>query len=175
MKKLALFIAMAFIAFLSNAQEKGDMSAGVRINLGTSPNTGLGSQFGLGLDFNYSLTDAIRLAPEFNFFFPKKELGWKWNTWDFSINGQYLFKLGGDKFVVYPQFGLTLQGASMKADGWDDDWGRGKVSETKFGINFGAGAEYMLSDALSADFRVKYNIVSNWARAVVGIGVAYRF
>lgn len=174
MKKLVLILTMVFITVVVNAQEKGDMSAGLRLNLGTSPHSGMGSQMGLGLDFNYSITDAIRLAPEFNFFFPKKELGVKWNTWDFSINGQYLFKLGNSKkFVVYPQFGLTLQGASVKLD--YAGFGDAKTSETKFGINFGAGAEYMISDALSADFRVKYNIVSNWSRAVIGIGIAYRF
>ncbi len=101
----------------------------------------------------------------------------KWNTWDFSINGQYLFKLGD--VVLYPQFGLTIQGASVKWDG-ADEWeeyggGAAKSSETKFGINFGAGVEYRLSEAISLDFRAKYNVVSNWSRAVIGVGAAYHF
>lgn len=173
MKKVVLFITMALITLTMTAQEKGDMAAGIRLNLGTSPHSGYGSQVGMGLDFIYSLTDAIRLAPDFNFFFPKKEFGGKWNTWDFGINGQYVFKLGQSKFLVYPQFGLNIQGVSVKYD--DEILRDSKYSETKFGINIGAGGEYLISDVLSANFRVKYIIVSNWSRAVAGIGIAYRF
>ncbi|WP_068691685.1 outer membrane beta-barrel protein [Culturomica massiliensis] len=182
MKSFVLTLAIALSGMYVQAQEKGDVSAGLRLNLGTSPAAGLSSQFGVGLDFNWSITDAIRLSPEFNFFFPKKvaeALGaeLKWNTWDFSINGQYLFKLGD--VVLYPQFGLTIQGASVKWDG-ADEWeeyggGAAKSSETKFGINFGAGVEYRLSEAISLDFRAKYNVVSNWSRAVIGVGAAYHF
>ena len=177
MKSFVLTLAIALSGMYVQAQEKGDVSAGLRLNLGTSPAAGLSSQFGVGLDFNWSITDAIRLSPESKKVAEALGAELKWNTWDFSINGQYLFKLGD--VVLYPQFGLTIQGASVKWDG-ADEWeeyggGAAKSSETKFGINFGAGVEYRLSEAISLDFRAKYNVVSNWSRAVVGVGAAYHF
>lgn len=48
-------------------------------------------------------------------------------------------------------------------------------SETKFGINAGAGIEYFISDNFKINAEVKYQYVKDYDRPVIAIGAAYVF
>ena len=71
MKKfMLLFVAAMCVAVTSTtqvqAQEKGDMAAGVQFALGTGDSF---TNVGLGAKFQWNVIDRLRLEPSFNFFF----------------------------------------------------------------------------------------------------------
>lgn len=49
------------------------------------------------------------------------------------------------------------------------------ASESKIGFNVGAGFEYDLSDKLSIFAEGRYQIVSDFNQAVIGVGLTYKF
>ena len=166
MKKVILLLVMMVSVLCVNAQKKGDMAAGAHFVYGTSSDI---SNFGLGLKFQWNVTDVIRLEPSFNYFFPKDEgLGFKYNMTDFNANVHYLFPLKNEKFLFYPLAGLSYMNVSVKVLGV-------KASDGKFGFNIGGGGEYRLSDVLSLNLGIKYQIIADFNRPVFGLGVKYRF
>lgn len=167
--KKAMFILVATLVVGSvNAQEKGDMAAGLNLSYGTKNGF---SNFGIGAKFQYNLTDAFRIEPSATYFLKKDNV----NMWDINANVHYLFHLG-DSFVVYPLAGLTFVGwkvsASVEYEGIKVG---GSVSETKFGANLGAGAQYWLTSSFGLNFEAKYQIVSDIDRPIFSLGAVLKF
>ena len=111
MKKL-LFVLTAIMCLSVvsvNAQSKGDMAAGVNLNLGfaygndmTTEDGGDFSNIGIGAKFQYNITDPIRLEAAFNKFLKKDYI----SMYDFMVNAHYLFGIGN--LTVYPAVGLGV-------------------------------------------------------------------
>lgn len=59
----------------------------------------------------------------------------------------------------------------------EDDiaYGSASGSESKFGVNLGAGLQYDLTDKLSLNFEAKYQLISDFDQMMFGVGVAYKF
>lgn len=175
LRKVLFMAVMLMAAFTLQAQEKGDMAAGANLSYGTKDGY---NNFGVGAKFQYNLTDALRLEPSATYFFKKDYL----SMWDINVNLHYLFPLG-EKFSIYPLAGVSLLGAKADYDDWVDDvleeWGveggGGSSSETKFGANLGAGAQYWLTSGFALTFEVKYQLVSDFDRPVFTLGGAFRF
>lgn len=164
---LSLVVAF-FAAFTIQAQEKGDMAAGLNLSYGTKSGY---SNLGIGAKYQYSFTDAIRLEPSATYFFKKDYV----SMWDINVNVHYLFHLA-DKFSLYPLAGVSLLGA--KADLGDElkEYGvKASASETKFGVNLGGGAQYRLSENFALALEIKYQLVSDYDRPVFTLGAAYKF
>lgn len=159
MKKLFALVAVALMACSINvkAQEKGDITLGAQFVYGMESNY---KNMGLGVKMQYGLTDNIRLEPSFNYFFEKDYL----KVWDVNINAHYVFKVA-EKFNLYPLAGITMVGLSP-------DEGDG---ETYFGGNIGVGAEYWFTPAFALNAEMKYQIVSDFDRPVLGIGCIFAF
>ena len=161
MKKLLVIAIMAVIGFSVNAQsQKGDMAAGVNLSLGTGSGF---TNFGIGAEFQWNITDAIRLEPSVNYFLESDFV----SMWDVNVDAQYVFDVA-NKLEVYPFVGLTVLGA--KADVWGYS-----ASSTNFGANIGGGAQYWFTDKIAASLEVKYQLVSDFDRVVLSLGAAYKF
>jgi outer membrane protein X len=115
---------------------------------------------GIGAKFFYNVTDPIRLAGEFDLFFPKYET----TCWDISAYGHYLFPVA-DQVVVYPSVGLGIFGAKLK--GFDGN--------SDFVFSLGGGADYALTPTLSLTGELRIKICDGHTRLNFVAGVAYKF
>ena len=64
MKKLIVLFSMMFFIMGSAFAQKGIQSAGVHLSYGTEIES-----FGIGVKYQYMITDNIRLEPSMNYFF----------------------------------------------------------------------------------------------------------
>lgn len=153
-------VAIMMIAGASAANaQKGEQALGVNVVYGTEiSNVGFGVQYQLGI------TDALRLAPSFEYYLKKNGV----TFWDINANLHYVFNLS-DKFEVYPLAGVGY--AHTKTE-YDED---GSVSAGDFAINVGGGAGYHLSDNLSLMVDLKYQIISGFSQFAPAIGLKFRF
>lgn len=174
-RKAMFILVAALVACSVNAQEKGDMAAGLNLSYGLHSDY---KNFGIGAKFQYNLTDAIRIEPSVSYFLKKDYM----SMWDINANIHYLFHVG-DNFVIYPLAGLTFLGA--KADFGDalGEWGdlvegyggKTSASETKFGANLGGGAQYWLTKNFALNLEIKYQLVSDFDRPVISLGGVFKF
>ncbi len=160
MKKRVLMLMMVVgTTVFAYGQSAGDMALGVNLSYGFKDHF---NAAGLGLKMQWNVTDAIRLEPSTTYFFEKHNV----NLWDVNFNAHYLVPVA-ERFYIYPLAGISLVGASYDWDGADGD--------TDFGVNLGAGAEALLTDRVSLNLELKYQIVSDWNRPVLSLGLAYKF
>lgn len=163
-RKVMFVLVTTLVACSVNAQEKGDKAAGLNLSYGSKDGF---SNFGIGAKFQYNLTDAFRIEPSATYFLKKDNV----NMWDINANVHYLFHVG-DSFVIYPLAGLTFVGWKVSVE-WE---GMGaSVSETKFGANLGAGAQYWLTSSFGLNLEAKYQIVSNIDRPIFSLGAVMKF
>lgn len=157
MKKQFIALCMALVGLCASAQEKGDMAAG--LNLGVAPFVGNGvstTNFGLGAKFQYNVSDPVRLEADIDYWFKSQGMG----VFDISANAHYLFKLS-DKFNLYPVVGIG--------------YGRITGELNRFLVNAGVGAEYAITDKISAGAEFKYQFMKDFGRLPITIGVTYKF
>lgn len=183
-----MLVAVVMIASVGSAfAQKGEMAGGLNLSYGTEI-----SNLGIGVKYQYNVTNPIRLEGSFDYFLEKDGL----KMWDINVNAHYLFPVA-DKFNVYPLVGLTyancgVGGASgggfLDYDG-DEEWdadepslsgdgsesGSSSTSEGKFGVNLGAGVQYDITDKIAASFEAKYQIISGFNQLVIGVGAIYKF
>lgn len=180
-------MCMALAVICGSAQQKGDMAVG--LNLGVAPCLESGAKvtnFGLGAKFQYNLTNPVRLEAALDYGFKSKGA----DVMTFGVNAHYLFNVAG-RLNVYPIVGLGYAhcglGGSVDSDD-DSDYSRAfevnvpgyeeesvSVSANKFYFNVGAGAEYPITDKLSASLELKYQYIKNFSRLPISIGVTYKF
>lgn len=161
---MLLFVAAMCVAVTSTtqvqAQQKGDMAAGVQFAFGTGD--GL-SNMGVGAKFQWNVIDRLRLEPSFTYFF-KKDLV---SMWDFNANVHYQFSVG-NMIDLYPLAGLSVLGAKASVLGFS-------ASDTEFGLNLGGGADFKLSENWAINVEAKYKIGGAWSRLIITAGAAYKF
>lgn len=159
MKKLIVLFGMMFFIMSSALAQKGIQAAGVNLSYGTEIES-----IGIGVKYQYNLTDNIRLEPSFNYFFENKGV----DMFDINANVHYLFPMASN-IRVYPSAGLTYAK-------WSADAGHGwEVSTSKFGLNLGGGAEFDISDNLMMNVELRYQLVSDFDQSLIHIGIAYMF
>jgi outer membrane protein W len=177
--KKHLFASFMLVAILGQAnviaQEKGDFRVGVTGALGTQSSVSGSSDAGLGLTFtgDYFVTDAIDISLGYTFFFkssaslPSSEVSLESGTVD--LDGKYYFL--NESVGVYGLFGLSLGFATITTT---IDFGNGPtvfpVSDSKFAMNMGAGADYYLGDKLFLNGQAKYNFALEQVVFNLGVG-----
>ena len=143
------------------AQSAGDQAFG--INLGLAPYVGSGAysltNFQLGVLYQYSVVDNIRLEGDLNFGFKDKGIG----MFDVSGNVQYLFN-PASRFTFYPFVGIGYGNIS----GWGS-------SSARLLFNIGLGGEYSLPANISVGLRVNYQYVKDLCRLPIAVYATYRF
>ena len=157
MKKF-LMVACAMLFSAAMFAQQGEKSLGVNLKLGLDDP----KSTGIGIKGQYGFTDQIRGEASFNYFLKKDRI----TMFDINANVHYVFTFGD--FGVYPLAGVTLQHMSVDVPGAD--------SESKFGVNVGAGAEYPITEKIKVNLEFTYKIASdNWDRSLMGLGVSYKF
>lgn len=169
MKKNFLFACLMLLGTAAFAQ-KAEMGVGLNLNYGLHSDY---KNFGFGGKFQYTFSALpLRAEASANYFLKKDEC----TMWDINANVHYLFGLG-DKLRAYPIFGVTLLGSKVSMPAMDYGYGvevEGEdASDTNVGINAGAGIEYQLTNNLYIGAEVKYQIVKDWDRPVVSVGLTY--
>ncbi|MCR4837024.1 MAG: porin family protein [Bacteroidaceae bacterium] len=156
MKKF-LMVACAMLFSAAMFAQQGEKSLGVNFKFGLDDP----KSTGIGLKGQYGFTDQIRGEASFNYFLKKDHV----TEFDINLNVQYVFTFG--EFGVYPFAGVSLQSASP-------DYGD---SESKFGANVGAGAEYSITEKIKLNLEFTYKTGSNefWDRSLIGVGASYKF
>ena len=159
MKKLFVLFSMMFFVMSSAFAQKGIQATGIQLNYGTEI-----SSIGIGLKYQYNITNEIRLEPSVNYYFENDGL----DMFDINANVHYLFPMSSN-VRVYPLAGLSYSKWSADAgNGWE-------VSTNKFGLNLGGGAEFDINKDLMMNFEVKYQLINDFDQAVISMGIAYMF
>ncbi len=164
-------IAIVMTTVTANAQEKGDMAAGVKLGFATSNGY---SHLGAGAKFQYNILDPLRLEGSFTYFLPKEMGGGlvsaKTSMWDASVNAHWLFGLG-DKVNLYPLAGLGIFGVTSKAE----VLGIGaSVSTNDFALNLGGGVDFKISQSIALNAEAKY-MIAGGGLLVLSAGVGFMF
>lgn len=187
MKRLTLVVLAVCMACGFAFAQQGEKAVGINLGYGSGD---FHKAFKIGAEFKYNVTDAIRIAPGFDYFFKSNGVG----LWGINANAHYLFDIKSvNGLKVYPLAGISLLGSliSDEATGiegvdWDDihpgigDYVDGAMEEatknqTKFGFNIGAGIQYPVMENIDLGFEIKYQFVSDFDQIVFGISAAYKF
>ena len=161
MKKLIVLFSMMFFIMGSAFAQKGIQAAGVHLSYGTEIES-----FGIGIKYQYNITDNIRLEPSMNYFFENNGI----DQFDINANAHYLFPMASN-VRIYPLAGLTFARWSFP----QLIGGKFSNDATRLGINFGGGAEMDITDKLMLNFELKYQLVNDFDQAIFNLGIAYMF
>jgi opacity protein-like surface antigen len=163
MKKLLLSLGLVFMAAgATMAQEQGKIRLGASLVYGTKAgiNDEGEEKGGLGINVGgeYFFTDKIAAAPSFTYFL-KSEIDFgdgKMSVQATSINldGRYYF--GDGDIAFYGLAGLSIATAKVDIEG-DEFFEDASGSESKTGVNLGAGLVYPINDKLGLNGQIKYN------------------
>ncbi|MBP5799229.1 MAG: porin family protein [Prevotella sp.] len=144
MKKLFFVICMMLMSVATFAQQ-GKMTIGIHGDyMIDSP-----KNFGFGANIGYEVINNVRGVAEFNYFLKKDHVSF----WNVDVNAEYLFRLGDSGFTIYPLAGIALLGSKVDSD-------YGGASDSKLGLNLGAGVEYQISSNLA--LKAEYNYKTQW-------------
>lgn len=158
MKKLFMAICVIFIGFSAAYAQRGKQAVGFGLSYGTEVKS-----LGVGVKYQYNLTDPIRFEPSLNYFFESDGL----SMFDLNANVHYLCPVATN-VKVYPLIGLTYTNWHLSVDDISS-------SKGKFGVNLGAGAEFVLDKNWSANLELKYQLVNTFDQGVFNLGLAYHF
>jgi outer membrane protein X len=161
MKKFIVLFSMMFFIMGSAFAQKGIQAAGVHLSYGTEIES-----FGIGIKYQYNITDNIRLEPSMNYFFENNGI----DQFDINANAHYLFPMASN-VRIYPLAGLTFARWSFP----QLIGGKFSNDATRLGINFGGGAEMDITDKLMLNFELKYQFVNDFDQAIFNFGIAYMF
>ena len=178
MKKVSLFKKVAVIAtalvsmsVTAEAQDKGDIAAGVNAVLGSGDSY---TNFGIGAKLQYNIVKPVRLEGAFNYFLEKDLV----SMWDLGLNVHYLIPVG-EKLVFYPLAGAGVLGSKVNIPSIDlgeyGSVGGGSASDSQFGFNVGVGIDFKLTEKLFLNLEAKYKISDVWNRLLVSAGIGFRF
>lgn len=172
MKKILMVAILATSSMCAFAQ-KGEKSAGINLNFGTTA-----KNVGLGAKFQYGITNDIRIEPSLTYYFGGSGM------LDITANAHYVFNIV-PKFNVYPLVGIGFDMCRYETvdfgDSWDDllmgdDFETKHETDACFKFNFGAGAEYDITSRIAMDLELRYEVITGgYSQFVIGIGGKYKF
>ena len=117
------------------------------------------NNIGFGANVGYEFMNNVRGVGEFNYLLKKDYVSW----WNVEANVEYLFRLG-DAFTIYPLAGIDFTGCSVEGGG----------SDSKMGLNIGAGVEYALSEKLSLKAEYNYKTqYDGWSLLKFGVVIPF--
>ena len=145
MRKILIFLGLLFVMLSGVYAQKGRQAIGFGLSYGTEIES-----IGLGLKYQYNITNPIRLEPSLNYFIENDNV----SMLDINMNLHYLCPVGRS-VKLYPLFGFTFSN-------WMFDLGDG------FDID-------ALTSSWIMNFELRYQLVSDFDQAVFNLGFAYRF
>jgi len=165
MKKLVILCMMAVISLGAFAQtQRGQSSMGVNLGYGFDSENVM-----IGIDYRYSITNAIRINPSVTHYIKKDNL----SAWAIDLNAHYLVPLS-EMFGFYPLAGVDLSfwDQRLPKEPRADDVSK---STTRFGANVGLGGELYLTERVTLGVEIKYNIISKMDQAILALRAGYTF
>ena len=157
MRRILLLMVAVLCITVASAQEKGETAVGAQVVYGSGD--GL-SNIGIGASFTYFL---------------KKD---NINMWNAGVNVHYLFPVA-DAITLYPVAGAGIWGIKVSVPEMDlgeyGNYGGGSASNSEFGFNIGAGADFNLSEKFVINAELKYKVGGDSSRLLISAGVAYKF
>ena len=142
--------------------QKGRQAIGFGLSYGTEIES-----IGLGLKYQYNITNPIRLEPSLNYFIENDNV----SMLDVNMNLHYLCPVGRSvKFDLGDGFDIDVDGDHIHIDKDDDHH-----NECRVGVNIGGGADFVLTSNWIMNFELRYQLVSDFDQAVFNLGFAYRF
>lgn len=162
MKKVFVLCLMAVLSLGVYAQSRqGQSSIGISGGYGFNTENAL-----IGLDYRYSITDAIRINPGIGYYIKNDGL----TTWVADLNLHYYIPVASS-FGIYP-----LAGANVLFLKRDAVPGRDSSTNTRLGVNLGLGAEVNLSRNVTLGVEGKYNIIKDETdQPIVALRLGYTF
>lgn len=164
MKKVLLSILVVLTGVCAFAQ-KGQLAGGLNMNITPCLESGVDlTNFGLAAKLQYGFSNSFRGELQVGYDFESKGIS------IFHASGNFHYLIGvTERFKVYPILGAGY--ALVIAD----FGGFGHGNESKFLINAGVGAEYDITDRLSAGIEVKYQYIKDFSRLPISLGLTYKF
>lgn len=162
-KKSAIAVALCLAGSVPAFAEQGDPALG--LNLGVAPSVSDLSytNFGLGLKFQYGLTDHLRGEAEFTYWCESNSI----SAFELAVNFHYMFDVV-NRFQMYPIIGLGYGQPRCETN-------IGKVSYDRFLFNLGVGGEYEFSSHWVGTAELKYQYMKDFSRLPITVGIAYKF
>ncbi|MDA3954550.1 MAG: outer membrane beta-barrel protein [Bacteroidales bacterium] len=167
MNKLKLLLTVILLSGLFSINASAQpFNIGGGLVIGTDrPNIGLKVNATYGMDF---LLENLSGSAAFTIFIPSSTPLINYNRWAIDIDGHYEFYEVSD-FNFYALGGLNIAHYSTETTAFATTV---KSSDTKPGLNIGAGAIYNLKDNIKTFSEFKY-IVSNFNQAEISFGVLF--
>ena len=173
MKKIFIFLGLMFVMLSSTYAQKGRQAIGFGLSYGTEIESA-----GLGIKYQYNITNPLRIEPSFNYFFENDNV----SMLDLNVNFHYLCPVA-QSVKLYPLFGLTMSNWMFDMHDLDVDWDGdhvhvddgGNHNEFRIGVNLGAGAEFALGRNWAMNVEFRYQLVDDFDQGVINFGAAYRF
>jgi len=168
MKKI-LFVAIFIASAFSLSAQTG--AASILGNIGYQTQY---ERFGISGQGRFNLTNALRIAPDVSFFFPKDKV----TGLDINVNFHYVFNLKADRLSFYPLAGFGMQNnfyGKQKitlANGSEEE--TDSKTKTRLGINLGAGITYNINARGYLNAEGKF-MFGDQDSGVFWIGYGYRF
>ncbi|WP_237702575.1 outer membrane protein [Bizionia argentinensis] len=164
-RNCAFIIASALLFFMS-----ANMQAQIAIGGGLGYNEKV-SGAGVTAKAQFNITNEIAISPGFTYFFGTAVYGFNQNMIAVDVNGHYFFDIMDDKLKIYPLVGLNF--SSYKTGYSNYYFQTSEVSNSTFGANIGAGAQYKFTEKLSVYLEPKY-VASEFGQVIVNAGILYQ-
>ena len=172
---MAMTMMIGMTMMINIYAQKGRQAIGFGLSYGTEIES-----IGLGLKYQYNITNPIRLEPSLNYFIENDNV----SMLDVNMNLHYLCPVGRS-VKLYPLFGFTFSNWMFDlGDGFDIDVDGDHIhidkdddhhNECRVGVNIGGGADFVLTNNWIMNFELRYQLVSDFDQAVFNLGFAYRF
>lgn len=118
----------------------------------------------LGANAEFFVNDKFSVQPAFNYYFiGNKAAGYSYSYWSLDADGHYYFTSDGS-VNFYGLLGLSYLHAGIEGSGVS-------VSDSKFGVNLGIGANFNTSSSILPFLEVKYS--SPWEGLVLTGGIRF--
>lgn len=158
MRKFALCLVCILMGITTSfAQKAGDSSVGLNLNYASE------TSFGFGTRYQYNITNAVRVEPEFNYYFKHDHCSY----WDLGANVSYLFPIASD-VTVYPLAGIGYMHGKLHGD-------EGSYGEGSFQAKLGGGIEFQLLPTIKLIVEPKFQFNDFDNQFIITAGVAYCF
>lgn len=157
---LGIFIMALSLGYSVNAQE--NTRIGALLAYGTEIES-----IGIGVNAEFPVLENLTISPSVIYYLPKEESGFKMNWIEVNANANYYF-VTQDNLGVYAIGGLNYSHVKLE---YDTSFAFADVSDGRFGLNLGAGANFELG-GITPFAELKYVIIDG-GQLVIGGGVKF--
>lgn len=161
---LLVFSALMMCPATANAQfARGEKSIGAKTGY-----AGKNESLAIGMIFQYSISNHIRLSPE---------LGWAikhhgLDAFNLDLNVHTPFTFTGERVALYPLAGLNYSSWNKV---FHDGTKQQSLHHSRFGVNFGAGFEIRCGRRLKLGFEGRYTLIKSYSGSTLCAVFGYIF